>query len=410
MERITYSKEIRRAIIHFIAAMDGVKIQRFDSKGNVQDTIKVGIGFHPKSPIFKDLINNSGHIVLPYIVVKMNNITYDNSRSWNKTHQMSTYREKDNKILNYTCPVPVNLDFELEITTVYYEDLFQILTNFIPYSNPYVYVKMQEPFTGAEMRCPIEWNGQIPLQSADELTPSDNNRYKATTGFTFKTWIFKAKEEEVSKICCIDWAVDLDKTWESYTRNPDKTEDSGHISGIPLIKSVAPYIIKLGETSKIEMIGEKFDKVHTVLLSANSSMFGALSTYNFFPNSDTYVSIKGKSIDFSITDDFLSFEVLPKNEGFFDVILVNSCGYLKLTNPVDTRKYTLSSNCYGDTVQNLVTTDNVFDTFASDCTSCFLPFDQVFEHGIEVTSPWNSACSFSECLSALLPTDNNCDK
>lgn len=409
MNRITYSKEIRRAILHFLAAMDGVKIQRFNINGVVMDTIKVGMGFHPKSPIFKDLNNNSGHITLPYISVKLTNIAYDASRSWNKTHQMNTYRESDNKILNYTCPVPINLDFEFEITTVYYEDLFQILTNFIPYTNPYIYVQMQEPFTGNELRCPVEWNGQIPLNVADELTPSDNNRYKASTGFTFKTWIFKAKEEPLDKICCVDWSVAIDKTWESYTANPDKTEDKGKIRGLPVIKAVRPDIIKLGKKSKIEMTGDRFDLVHTVLLSANSSMFGPLSTYNYFPNSETFTKIKGKSIDFSITNDFLSFDVTPMNEGFFDVILVNSCGYLKLTEPEDMTQYQISSNCLGDISETPISSTNLFDTFYEDCTGCFNPLDRVFEHGIEVVSPWSTACDLSECLSAVFPTTNNCD-
>ena len=90
MDRITYSKEIRRAILHFLSAMDGVKIQRYDINGVVRDTIKVGMGFHPKSPTFKDKANASGHITLPYISVKLSNINYDNSRSWNKTHQKNS--------------------------------------------------------------------------------------------------------------------------------------------------------------------------------------------------------------------------------------------------------------------------------------------------------------------------------
>lgn len=381
MNRITYAKEIRRAILHFLSAMDGVKIQRYNSKGEVMDTIKVGMGFHPKSPIFKDAVNNSGHITLPFISVKLTNISYDGSRSWNKTHQMNTYHESNNRVLNYTCPVPVNLDFELDITTVYYEDLFQILTNFIPYTNPYIYVKMQEPFTGKELRCPVEWNGQIPLNVADELTPSDNNRYKASTGFTYKTWIFKAKEEEVAKICCVDWSVAIDKSWEAYTKNPDKTEDKGKIRGIPVIKAVKPDVIRLGKESKIEITGERFENVHTVLLSSNSSMFGPLSTFNYFPNSEVFTEIKGTPISHTITDDFLSFEVSPKNVGFFDVILVNSCGYLLLTKPADTRQYEVSSNCLGQTDDILISSDNVFDTFYADC--------KLFQSPRPSISTWN---------------------
>jgi hypothetical protein len=409
MDRITYSKEIRRAILHFLSAMDGVKVQRYDINGVVRDTIKVGMGFHPKSPTFKDQVNASGHITLPYISVKLSNIGYDNSRSWNKTHQMNTYHEEANQILHYTCPVPVNLDFQIEITTVYYEDLFQILTNFIPYTNPYIYVQMQEPFTGREMRCPVEWNGQIPLVVSDELTPTDNNRYKATTGFMFKTWIFKSKEEAVSKICCIDWKVSIDKTWDSYTENPDPTEDSGRFLGVPVIRSLQPNIVKLGKTTKIEIIGDRFDNVHTVLLSANSTMFGLLSNYNYFPNSETYTTFKGTPVDFTHTTDFLSFYVTPENVGFFDIIMVNPCGYVKLTDPADTRQYSVSSNCLGQSENVLITSDNVFDTYYTDC-SCYNPFDVVFEHGVEVVSPWNSACSFSDCLTGVLSAvANNCD-
>lgn len=414
MNKITYEKEVRRAILHFMSVMDGVKIKRYDVNGVEYDTIKVGIGFHPKSATFKDLTNDSGHITLPFISVNLSNISYDAERAWNKTHENDTHRRipENNKVYNYTSPIPINLEFDLEITTVYYEDLLQIINNFLPYTNPYLVVSMKEPFTGSEQRCQINWSGAIPINVPEKWGPDEMVRYSASTSFTFETYIFKAKTAAVDRICCIDWSVSTENNWNQYTLNKDRYEEKYHFNGIPIIKQASPHTIPLGQDTKIKIYGEQLGQVHGVVLSGNSTIFGPLSNFNYFPASENFKEFKGVALtDFTTSENHLSFHVNPKNEGFFDIILINDCGYLKLTEPADKTQYTLSSNCFDQTIKIPVESTNMFDSNIPSCSSCYWPHHIVFEHGIEVNSKWNSACiNTSPCFSALSGFPVICDQ
>ena len=72
----------------------------------------------------------------------------------------------------------------------------QILSNFIPYSNPYVILSWPVPAafssTLKEIRSEVLWSGTINLTYPDELQPNQPARVAADTSFTIKGWMFPA--------------------------------------------------------------------------------------------------------------------------------------------------------------------------------------------------------------------------
>ena len=73
----------------------------------------------------------------------------------------------------------------------------QIISNFIPYTNPYIVISWKIPSTimtdMREIRSEIEWSGTVNLNYPTELESNAPYRVSADTSFTIKGWLFPAK-------------------------------------------------------------------------------------------------------------------------------------------------------------------------------------------------------------------------
>ena len=84
----------------------------------------------------------------------------------------------------------------------------QILSNFIPYSNPYIIISWKVPsnFTNqlVELRSEVLWDGNISLDYPVEVSGAQPARIIADTSFTMKGWLFKGDTTDVKNIFVID--------------------------------------------------------------------------------------------------------------------------------------------------------------------------------------------------------------
>ena len=96
-------------------------------------------------------------------------------------------------------PVPVNIEVSMSMITRYQTDMDQILSNFIPYTNPYVILSWPIPaeISGElkEIRSEVLWSGDVSLTYPTELQATDPYRVTADTSFTIKGWLFPAKKQ-----------------------------------------------------------------------------------------------------------------------------------------------------------------------------------------------------------------------
>jgi hypothetical protein len=147
------------------------------------------------------------------IAVNLSSIQRDNTRVFNKIDGFNVnFDPKDNSgsfIKQIPQPVPINIGLEMTIVTRYQTDMDQILSNFIPYFDPYIVISWKLPdltISGIpyELRNEVLWNGNINIQYPDNLTGTQPYRLTATTSFTIKGWMFKKMDEIVKKIYTID--------------------------------------------------------------------------------------------------------------------------------------------------------------------------------------------------------------
>jgi len=196
--RSTYF-EIQDLIIQFCNAFDSIVIGRYNKNREQKDRIFVRYLYAPKQRVLYDIVNKAKTITLPVVTVNIANISRDNDRVFNKLPDVNGFFYKNVDVTNsYNAPTPVNITVNFSIITRYQLDMDQILSNFIPYNNPYIIISWPVPAGLAnlsetqEIRSEVLWSGDINVQYPIELRGSDKARVTADTSFTIKGWIFPA--------------------------------------------------------------------------------------------------------------------------------------------------------------------------------------------------------------------------
>lgn len=210
MTKETFHFEISDLIYQFLAAFDQVIIRRYDVDRVAGQKLQVRYVYSPKQRVLYDLTNPGQNITLPVVAITMGGITRDEGRVFNKTAGFYTPgflgdKQASSSTNFFKMPVPVNITINMSILTRYQTDLEQILSNFIPYNNPYIIVSWKIPSSYnlpylQEIRSEILWSGQTNISYPVELNGSQKAQIVADTSFTIKGWIFPYSELPVKNI------------------------------------------------------------------------------------------------------------------------------------------------------------------------------------------------------------------
>ena len=202
MKNQPYYFEIKDIVTQFIAAFDDVIINRYNKARAVQDKIQPRFLYAPKQRVVNDLINKSQHITLPAIAVSISSIERDGERVFNKIfgsyNPLGTSDAGIDTVSKFLpSPVPINIGVDMTILTKFQTDMDQIVSNFVPYTNPYLMISWKVPTELAsevlEIRTEVEWSGSVGVTYPQDLGANAPYRVEATTAFTLKGWLFPDK-------------------------------------------------------------------------------------------------------------------------------------------------------------------------------------------------------------------------
>jgi hypothetical protein len=201
----------------FVSAFNDVIVKRYD---NTKTTInplsgnKVLYVYSPKQRVFNALNNPApGGLTVPVIAVNIASISRDQQRVFNKNEGFNIiYDPKVNTeqlVKKIPQPVPINIGVNMTIVTKYQNDMEQIISNFVPYCDPYIVISWKLPALSEskipyEIRTEVLWNGSINMQYPTDLGPTQPFRVTADTSFTIKGWLFKKMDTFYKKIYTID--------------------------------------------------------------------------------------------------------------------------------------------------------------------------------------------------------------
>jgi hypothetical protein len=223
-----FSFEIKDLMIQFVAAFDNVIIKRYNSIREEQDQIQVRYVYSPKQRVLFDIVNRSQNLTLPVIAVSINSVSRDNDRVFNKiagfyTNKTQTESNRGSTSAYMRTPVPVNISVNMSILAKYQSDMDQIISNFVPYNDPYIIISWKVPESAGlsipqEIRSEILWDGNLNMTYPTDINASDKYRISADTSFTIKGWLFKdLSKNAVSNIFFIDNNFNLDTSFSSLT-------------------------------------------------------------------------------------------------------------------------------------------------------------------------------------------------
>lgn len=361
MKDYTYNFEIKDLLTQFVAAFDDTVIKRYDKSGNARQEVEVRYVFAPKQRVMYDIINKAQNITLPVVSIDLTSISYDNDRVFNKLSNIHNYiNETSNTQVHM--PVPVNLQVNMSILCRYMQDMEQIITNFVPYSNPYIVISWKEPTSTGdinEIRTEIEWDQSINMNPPTELSYSDKFRAVADTSFTIKGWLFRNKNTRSTPIYFIDnnfinvrkdfnfnqaiSSLSYESFYDSLTAVADT--DIISLSGIPDITNI--YYNTTGsqlETTEprtinravsglqlynYTLLGGNFARTDLVMLSSNNTTL----TNNFTAFDTTYTGSASGFIvptsNYTVLSDNVMNITIPalSGDGKFDIIIKNPAGW-----------------------------------------------------------------------------------
>lgn len=364
MKNYTYNFEIKDLLTQFVAAFDDTVIKRFNRDGSAEQEVAVRYVFAPKQRIMHDVVNKAQNLQLPVVAVDLAGVSYDTDRVFNKLNNFENYANVDSASTIRT-PTPVNLTVNMSILCRYMQDMEQILSNFIPYSDPYIVLAWKEPVSDdrssdvIEIRSEVLWDQNINLNTPTETTYSDKFRIIADTTFTIKGWLFRTKNETSSPIYFIDTnfintspdysfapaltSLDYETFFASMSDNDGDVETIS-LSGIPEITNVyfntsasllpadQPITITSDayDNNKVSytLLGANYNETEFVMLSSNSSI-----TTGFTAVSTTYTGdVSGYLLpedNWTVLSDEVINITLPimLDSGRFDVIIKNPAGW-----------------------------------------------------------------------------------
>lgn len=270
MQKQTFHFEVKDLLTQFIAAFDDIIIKRYDKNRVAANDVHVRYVYSPKQRVMFDLVNKAQNITIPVVSVSISRISRDESRVFNKIEGFyfpRTSTGQDQTSLSYRSPVPVNIDISMSILTKFQSDMDQILSNFVPYSNPYIILSWKVPTTVAqgsevpqEIRSEVLWSGDINLSYPTDINASEKYKVVADTSFTIKGWLFPAERQPVGNIYYIDANFYNERLITNFEDLSGTTQMTGNtallvnendtvtILGYPQITNVANYSYDITQT------------------------------------------------------------------------------------------------------------------------------------------------------------------
>lgn len=182
-------------------------------KDYAQQEIEIPCILGERSSILKSLENEGGRYKLPLIILSNKSIKTDTLRMVDLHSDVFYQQDSQFSKLDPSDPLykpqqigkrraqPINMEFDMTIITKYKEDMDQIISNWMVFFKPDIYVKWWNPRRDTEeINSQILWNHNLNYELPIEYNPTNVFTYKSTTSFTFKTWLFPGINSEEHKI------------------------------------------------------------------------------------------------------------------------------------------------------------------------------------------------------------------
>ena len=359
MQIYNYNWEIKDLLTQFLHAFDGAIVKRFDNQRKPGTAIAVRYVYAPKQRVLYDIVDKAQTLTLPVVSFNIASISRDSTRVFNKLGgQYYNYNSTDTASIHTLQPVPVNIAVNISIITRFQTDMDQILSNFVPWSDPYFVISWtNQAAPNQEIRTEVLWDGNLKMGYPMDLNDLQRTRVTCDTTFTIKGWLFKSEQGTVGRV------FKIDSNFYAVSAIPQNEEAYGSISNIinelngtpyletvtvsarPVTRFTDRWLTPTGLSGTCTLLGDMYDYTDAVYLSGSVvGMFGytnviTLSTFSTIPSlSAKYPNLPGlvPALNYTIVNNnkmIVNYQAPADatNGGYFDIIVVNAAGYSLLT-------------------------------------------------------------------------------
>lgn len=340
MREYNYNSEIKILLTQVLDALGNLTIKRFnDVTGVAEDSIHVNLRYSPKSRTIHDIVNKNQHIQLPVISLSISRIAYDSTRTFNKIAGFYTEIPSASAFAKHYQPLPVTIGLNLSILSRYQNDIDQIITNLFTFFHPYIVISYTHPEVEQEVRCVVQWGGDLSFQYPVDISANTPYRITVDTSLTVNGWIYRNHPNIQGKIYKIDHnfqSVNVFKDYYEMVKDKNQyTSDTIILSARPFINMVYPYVTIQGVSGNEFLIhGDMFHFVDSIYVSGTSGVYPSAAQVDVFGAnsklSALYPPFTGVKVEnFEILGEKIAKFTLPTpdNEGKVTIIPVNEAGY-----------------------------------------------------------------------------------
>lgn len=299
MQLYTYNWEVKDLLTQFLQAFDGSIIKRYNSQRIPGSNVGVRYVYSPKQRVLFDLVDKAQHITLPAVAFSISTISRDNNRVFNKLEgAYYTNSEDTSKNRHILQPVPINIGINISILTRFQTDMDQIVSNFVPYSDPYFIISWsREGMPGREIRTEVLWSGQLNMTYPTDLNSNQPARVACDTSFIIKGWLFKKDADAVGRI------FKIEENFYAVNNVPANNSSAAALANIRAALSGTDYTetftvsakpqpatvvfqqsVSAGKPYKIDIYGDMLNYTSSVYVSGVSGAFTNTVAVSTFAN------------------------------------------------------------------------------------------------------------------------------
>jgi hypothetical protein len=131
--------------------------------------------------------------------MEQTNIRRDSSRIQFKDQKIRYPNFTDRNVAKIPTPVPITMDVSVNIVANYKEDIDQIISNFVPWCNPYFIISWPVPAGFGmdfidEVRTEVTWSGEVTFENPIDIDKTAKFKIIGSTSFNLKGWLFPSLE------------------------------------------------------------------------------------------------------------------------------------------------------------------------------------------------------------------------
>ena len=361
MQAYNYHWEIKDLLTQFLQAFDGAIVRRYDNNRNPGSAVSVRYVYSPKQRVLNDLVNKAQTITIPAVAFSIGSISRDVNRVFNKLGgYYYNINSTDVASTHALQPVPVNVVVNISILTRFQTDMDQVLSNFVPWSDPYFVISWtNDAMPGTEIRTEVLWDGNLKMGYPIDVNNNQPTQITCDTTFTIKGWLFKSDAGAAGRIFKINnnfYATndtpaneaDYGSIYDTINAlNGTTYNETVTVSARPLIKYTDRWLTPAQLSGTCTLLGDMFDYTNAVYVSGSvpDAFLGTNSTVvlDDFVNTPSlsakYPALSGllPALSYSIINNnklVVNYQAPSLSAGttYFDIIVVNPAGYSILSH------------------------------------------------------------------------------